>query len=297
MRARILFLQTAVYLGLCAFSAAAFALEPPETPGERKTTSDWKANAVSRPAKTVPSPSATPVATATIGPREIPAPGKFTIALDIGHTQKKGGAISARGVFEYQFNRRLANELFQRLRTSSSVRPVLINPDGAEISLPKRAEEATRQKADLFLALHHDSVKDSYLKTWEVEGKTQKYCDDFHGYSIFISNKNAKAIESLGFASALGRALLKAGFTPTLHHATQENRPVLDKEKGIYSFDNLVVLKTAQMPAVLLECGVIVNRDEEEKLNDPAYRGRLIDAISSAIESLAVETSTAPNKN
>ena len=162
--------------------------------------------------------------------------------------------------------------------------------------MPKRAQEANSQKADLFLAIHHDSVKDSYLKTWEVDGKTQKYCDDFHGYSIFLSNKNAKPVESLGFATTLGQALLKAGFTPTLHHATQENRPVLDKEKGIYSFDDLVVLKNARMPAVLLECGVIVNRAEEEKLNDPVYRNRLIDAISSAVENLAMTAQSSPEK-
>ena len=175
---------------------------------------------------------------------------------------------------------------------------MLINADGAAISLPKRAEEASQQRADLFLAIHHDSVKDSYLKTWTApDGKSQKYCDDFHGYSIFISQKNAQPLESLGFATALGRALLKAGLTPSLHHETQENRLVLDREKGIYEFDDLIVLKAAKMPAVLLECGVIVNRDEEAKLNDPAYRNRLIEAITSAIESLAVASSTAPKNN
>jgi len=295
MRARTLFLQMAVSLGLCAFSVGAFAVEPSVTPRERTTTqTDWRANAASRPAKPGPSQSATPT-TVTL-PGEIPTSSKFTLAIDIGHLPKKGGAISARGVFEYKFNRRLAKELFERLQTSRSVRPLLINPEGAEISLPKRAEEANRQKADLFLAIHHDSVKDSYLKTWEFDGKAQKYCDDFHGYSIFMSNKNAKPLESLGFATTLGRALLKAGFTPTLHHAAQENRPVLDKEKGIYSFDDLVVLKSAKMPAVLLECGVIVNRAEEENLNDPVYRSRLVDAISRAVESLAVTTPSSPEK-
>ena len=70
--------------------------------------------------------------------------------------------------------------------------------------------------------------------------------------------------ESSEFAAKLGRALLSAGFTPTLHHEEQEKRPVTDREKGIYAFDDLVVLKTAKMPAVLLECGVIVSRAEEE---------------------------------
>ena len=128
------------------------------------------------------------------------------------------------------------------------------------------------------------------------DGKTQKYCDDFHGYSIFMSNKNAQPLESLGFATTLGRALLKAGLTPSLHHETQENRLVLDREKGIYAFDDLIVLKTATMPAVLLECGVIVNRDEEAKLNDPAYRNRLIEAISSAVENLAMTAQSSPKK-
>jgi len=42
------------------------------------------------------------------------------------------------------------------------------------------------------------------------------------------------------------------------------------------------------MPAVLLECGVIVNRAEEEKLNSPAYRKRLVDAIGRAIKDFSM---------
>lgn len=216
----------------------------------------------------------------------------FVIALDIGHSPRKGGAISARGVFEYEFNHRLVAELFAQLQSLGFTHSFVINPQGEEISLARRSAEANEQKADLFLAIHHDSVKDKYLKNWETNGKTQKYCDDFHGYSIFISRKNPRAAESAEFAAKLGRALLEAGLTPTLHHAEQEKRPITDKEKGIYAFDDLVVLKTAKMPAVLLECGVIVNRTEEENLNNPVYRKRLIGAIDRAIQSFAQPAST-----
>ena len=221
----------------------------------------------------------------------------FVIALDIGHSPLKGGAISARGVFEYQFNRRLVTELFAQLQSLGFTRSFVINPEGAEISLAHRSAEANAQKADLFLAIHHDSVKDKYLKNWEVNGKTQKYCDDFHGYSIFISRKNPTVAESSEFAAKLGRALLSAGFTPTLHHEEQEKRPVTDREKGIYAFDDLVVLKTAKMPAVLLECGVIVNRAEEEQLNNPAYRKRLVGAIGRAVQEFAQRASSAAKNN
>jgi N-acetylmuramoyl-L-alanine amidase len=210
--------------------------------------------------------------------------GNFVIALDIGHTPSNGGAVSARGVFEYEFNRRLITELFAQLQSLGFRRSFIINPQGEEIRLTQRSAEANAKNADLFLAIHHDSVKDRFLKTWEVNGKTQKYCDDFHGYSIFFSHKNAKATESFAFASNLGEALLQARFTPTLHHVAQENRPIIDKEKGIYAFDDLVILKTARMPAVLVECGVIVNRAEEENLNSPAYRKRLVDAMGRAIQ-------------
>jgi N-acetylmuramoyl-L-alanine amidase len=214
----------------------------------------------------------------------------LVVALDIGHSPLKGGAISARGVFEYEFNRRLVAELFSELQSLGLTRCFVINSQGDEIRLAARSAKADEQGADLLLAIHHDSVKDKYLKIWQTNGKTHKYCDDFHGYSIFISNKNAKVADSRLFAAKLGQALLQAGFTPTLHHVDQENRPILDKEKGIYTFDDLVVLKSAKMPAVLLECGVIVNRAEEEKLNRPAYRKRLIGAIGQAIQDFSAKT-------
>jgi N-acetylmuramoyl-L-alanine amidase len=230
------------------------------------------------PASSKSKPSVTPAKAARKNAED------FVVALDIGHTPLKGGAMSARGVSEYEFNHRLVTELFTQLQSLGFRRSFIINPQGEEIGLARRSAQANAQNADLFLAIHHDSVKDRFLKTWEINGKTQKYCDDFHGYSIFFSNKNVKAAESLAFASKLGEALLNAGFTPTLHHGAQENRPIVDKEKGIYAFDDLVVLKTARMPAVLLECGVIVNRAEEEKLNSSAYRQRLVDAIGRAIK-------------
>jgi N-acetylmuramoyl-L-alanine amidase len=82
-----------------------------------------------------------------------------------------------------------------------------------------------------------------------------------------------------------------------LHHAEQENRPLLDREKGIYAFDDLVVLKTAKMPAVLLECGVIVNRIEEEKLNTPEYRDQLTNAIERAISKFASTPAATANSS
>jgi N-acetylmuramoyl-L-alanine amidase len=56
-------------------------------------------------------------------------------------------------------------------------------------------------------------------------------------------------------------------------------------------------LKNAKMPAVLLECGVIVNRNEEQGLNSPEYRVRMIAAIKSAISDFAATGSSATRTN
>ena len=53
---------------------------------------------------------------------------------------------------------------------------------------------------------------------------------------------------------------------PSLHHAEPiegENREVIDRLNGVYRFDDLVVLRSAAMPAVLLEAGIIKHREEE----------------------------------
>jgi N-acetylmuramoyl-L-alanine amidase len=221
----------------------------------------------------------------------------FIVAIDVGHSKVRFGAISARGVPEYEFNRRLAGELYGELRADGFPHTLLINPDGGEIGLVKRAQVANEHHAAVFLALHHDSVKDSFLKSWDVKGKPQKYCDDFHGFSVFFSHKNVAAARSLAFAVALGEEMVKAGFTPTLHHIAQEHRPIVDPDHGVYAFDDLLVLKNAKMPAALLECGVIVNRKEEEDLNNAKYRARITAAIKAALTRFAAEDSPSVKTN
>ena len=212
---------------------------------------------------------------------------KFLIAIDPGHTNKHFGAVSSRGVPEYNFNIAIANVLLSKLQDSNGTEAFIINPDGGAISLKERTEIAKQRKADLYISLHHDSAQKRYIEYWQYKGKKHHYSDNFEGYSIFISNKNIKKDASFKFSKLLGEAFASFGFTPTLHHAEKikgENRKLLDKKLGIYSFDDLIVLKTASMPAVLIECGVIINRKEELLVASNAFKEELSNAITVAIE-------------
>jgi N-acetylmuramoyl-L-alanine amidase len=119
-----------------------------------------------------------------------------------------------------------------------------------------------------------------------VNGKRQLYSDKFQGFSVFFSRKNPRSAQSHQLARLLGASMVAKGFSPSLHHAEEtpgEGRNLLEKDLGLYEFSDLVVLKTAAMPAVLLECGIIVNRNEEALLRTTEIQDRIVDAATEAI--------------
>jgi N-acetylmuramoyl-L-alanine amidase len=224
------------------------------------------------------------VATATAPPRAEKSvklrDGERLVAIDVGHSEKHPGAISASGRPEYEFNREVARRVKAEF-AKKNVQAFIITST-KEMSLAERSRLAGIQHADLFLSIHHDSAQDKYLKTREVDGRNQSYTYDFSGYSVFVSSKNPYYKESLAVGRDIGRAMAATGDKFATHHAEAiqgENRPIIDKEAGVYDFRDLVVLKTATMPAVLVECGVIVNPDEEEKLRTPERQNKIAAAI------------------
>ena len=191
--------------------------------------------------------------------------------------------ISARGVTEFEYNLQLARAVAEALQRAGH-RTILIGDDGLAENLGRRAPRAAGM--DLFISIHHDSVQPRFLSPWEFEGESLMYSDLFSGFSLFVSRLNSHTEASLKCASAIGAALRRAGFTASRYHADPivgENRPFADEENGVHYFDNLAVLKTAGIPALLFEAGVIVNRDEEMRLREPATRRRITESISAAV--------------
>lgn len=204
------------------------------------------------------------------------------IALDVGHSAASIGAMSARGVSEYKFNTVLAQRILETMQQRGLTGGFVLDSGEKRRSPRQRTRLAAKRGAALLLSVHHDSVQPQYLETWTFQGKTLRLCNRFQGYSLFYSERNPKPEQSLLLAQSIGGHLRLAGFTPSDHHAEPipgENRDFVDPQRGVYRFDDLLVLHTAAMPAVLLEAGVIVNSIEERALNNPNRQQRMAAAI------------------
>jgi N-acetylmuramoyl-L-alanine amidase len=214
---------------------------------------------------------------------------KFRIVLDVGHTAVSEGATSARNVAEFVFNLRLAQRIEEKLRSEGFPETRLLLTEGkAGPSLVKRVAAANDLHANLLLSIHHDSVPNSLLENWQFEGKKSHFSDRFSGYSVYVSRGNPDFTTSLAFAELVGKEMKAQG----LQYAQQYTQaimgryrhPLLNKETGVYSYDELFVLRSTRMPAVLLEAGSIINRDEELKMDSPERRDIISGAVAAAVK-------------
>jgi N-acetylmuramoyl-L-alanine amidase len=222
--------------------------------------------------------------------------GDVKIVIDIGHTPSDPGQMSARGVPEFDFNTRLARRVTDEFENagyrSAQMSGTDVN-DGPGLEL--RAQHANDIDADLFISIHHDGVSDETLLAWQYNGEQRRYLDKFKGYAILVSRKSSKYEESLGFATILADRLIASGLEFTTHHDEQTNTreygriaPMVDRARGIYAFDQFVVLYRTNMPALILEAGMIVNRDEEEMLSKPAHSATIAKAVVDAVDKFCV---------
>lgn len=241
---------------------------------------------------------------AALGPANLPhsalkptlsacEPAKFRIDIDVGHTAESEGATSARNKPEFSYNLRLAQQITEKLKAEGFAQATLLVTEGkAKPSLFKRVAIANDSNADLFLSIHHDSVPDKFLEDWEFEGQKSHFSDRFSGYSVWVSHGNPEFKTSLAFAELVGKEMKARG----LQYAQQYTMPImghyqhplLDKETGVYAHDELVVLRKTAMPAVLLEAGSIINRDEELQMDSAERRDTVTDAVVAAVRNFCV---------
>lgn len=206
------------------------------------------------------------------------------LVLDPGHTPEAPGALGARGIYEVDYNDRFAEELAPLLR-AAGWRVTITRGRGQTLTLAERAALANSLHADLFLSIHHDSARDIFLTPTEHEGRPARRTNGdarFRGHSLFVSERNPCLGASYTFALLLAQRIRALGRAPALYHADWRygsGRPLYDAHLGIYRYDDLAVLRRTDMPAVLLEVGVLPDVADEAWLSAPENRRAMQRAI------------------
>jgi N-acetylmuramoyl-L-alanine amidase len=273
-------------------SVAPKPAEEPKRAEPTKRAAARKPKAENKPEKPAAKPAAPKFAvTKPAAPNLVTTrcdPQKFRIVIDVGHTAESEGAISARNVAEYVFNLRLAKRIEQELKADGFAGTRLLVTEGkARRSLVTRVNAANNMAPNLFLSIHHDSVPDKFLEDWEFEGKKRHFSDRFSGYSVFVSRANPDFPTSLAFAELVAKEMKAQGFNYAKQYSQpimgRYQHPLLNKETGVYRYDELIVLRKTKMPAVLLESGSIINREEELKMDSEQHRSLVSHGVATAV--------------
>jgi N-acetylmuramoyl-L-alanine amidase len=216
-----------------------------------------------------------------------------TIVVDPGHGGTETGAIGPGGVQEKDLTLVLARDLEARLTQRLPVRVVLTRSDDSKLPLDTRAAIANQNKADLFISIHLNSSLGSGAHGAETYFLSSQASD--------TRAETAAASENVGAPS--GQAADNGQETQDLqmilwdlaqsHHLSESqrfaglvqaelNQALELRDRGVKQAP-FRVLMGAAMPAVLVELGFISNPDEEGKLQNPAYRANLIEALVRAV--------------
>lgn len=231
--------------------------------------------------------------------------GKKTIVLDPGHGGIDPGAISRAGTKEKDVVLSFANVLRQALLASGKYNVVMTRSDDRFVSLKNRVTVAREKNADLFLAIHADTVR----------GR------DARGVTIYTLSDKASDAEAEALAKRENRADIIGGLD--LEAETEEitdilidlaqreskNHAMFFSKKAVAQLRPLtlmtgkplrsagfMVLKAPDVPSVLLELGFLSSKSDEKLLTSTVWQSKIAKAFATAIDSyFATEVASTAN--
>jgi len=215
---------------------------------------------------------------------------EFVIAIDAGHGGKDPGATGWNGTQEKKVVLAIAKELERLVAKEAGMRPVMIRNGDYFVKLHQRLEVARQSKADLFVSIHADAYPDNH----EVQGS-----------SVFMLSQEGASSEAARWLAEkenavdliaginlhdkdnlLAAILLNLSQVGTLKASANLGENVLkhlSKVGKVHSSRlqraNFVVLRSLNIPSILVETAFLSNPSEERKINSPFYRRRIATAI------------------
>lgn len=218
----------------------------------------------------------------------------ITIAIDPGHGGEDPGAIGALGSREKNIVLSISRKLKDRIEREPNMRALLIRDGDYYMSLGARVVKARRARADLFVSVHADAFTRPDARGSSVFALSENGASSAAANWLARKENEADLIGGVNIDVPdpyLKQTLLDLSQTATINDSLRLAKAVLGAVGNINRLHKnhveqagFAVLKAPDIPSILVETAFISNPQEERRLNDEAYQGKMADAILSGIK-------------
>jgi N-acetylmuramoyl-L-alanine amidase len=218
----------------------------------------------------------------------------ITVAIDAGHGGEDPGARGASGTHEKDVTLAIARKLKAKLDAEPNMRGVLTRDGDYFIPLNGRVIKARKLQADLFVSIHADAFVKPEARGSSVFALSERGATS--AMARYLAKKENES-DLIGGVSLdvkdpyLAKTLLDLSQTATINDSLKLGKAVLGHlgeintlHKSAVEQAGFAVLKSPDIPSILVETAFISNPEEERRLNDDAYQNKMADAILSGIK-------------
>ncbi|MCW8906434.1 MAG: N-acetylmuramoyl-L-alanine amidase [Sedimenticola sp.] len=217
------------------------------------------------------------------------------IAIDAGHGGEDPGAVGRRGTHEKDVVLSIARKLEALINREKGMRPVMIRDGDYYLGLRKRMDLARSKRADLFISIHADSFHDSRARGSSVYTLSNRGASSEAARWLAERENSADLIGGVKLEDKddiLASVLLDLSQTGTRQASHEIAGKVLGQLKRVgrthkrtVQQAGFAVLKSPDVPSILVETAFISNPHEERNLLDSRHQQKIANAILAGLKS------------
>ena len=228
-------------------------------------------------------------------PDEVKKVGRqIIVAIDAGHGGEDPGANGANGSREKDITLMVAKKLKQQIDAEPNMRAVLTRDGDYFIPLHGRVVKARGMQADLFVSIHADAFTKQTARGSSVFALSERGATSASARYLAKKENESDLIGGVSLNDKdpiLARTLLDLSQTATINDSLKLGKAVLSEIGEINTLHAkrveqaaFAVLKSPDIPSILVETAFISNPEEERRLNDEAYQEQLCASILNGIK-------------
>lgn len=218
----------------------------------------------------------------------------IVIAIDAGHGGEDPGAIGPGRVREKDVVLAIARELESLFKAEQGYKPVLVRSGDYYVPLDRRRNIARQQRADFFVSIHADAFTNPQARGASVFAVSDRGATSAMGRMLAEKENAADLVGGVSLSDMdheLRQVMLDLSMTHTLRTSLDAGAQVLERMGRFATLHSrrveqagFAVLRSPDIPSLLVETGFISNPQEAKLLSTASHRKKLADAIFDGIK-------------